>query len=113
MLKTKTYEVSFPSHDSASAGKYASELNEFISERVVGINTKRRRVDERALDLGTVLQITIESAAISTLAAGIADWLRLRRSAKITVESNGRIVLENVSASDAKEVALEQLKGRK
>jgi hypothetical protein len=88
------------------ANRLAAELSKVVAD-ISGVTDVRREraPDSETMDLGATIGLIVTSTAAASLAHGLADWLRARRNARITVErrENGAyvVVAENVDGRDA------------
>jgi hypothetical protein len=105
-MEKKTFTIEFDEVPLADAAEMAGELGKILLDSGPEICVERRRADLNAQDPGSILAIILAGPAIVAVAKGIADYIRLRRSAKITIKCKGhQVVVSNVSASDAAEIA--------
>ena len=98
-------EISFPGVDEKTAGTFRDELQEFIAANAPEARFTRKRTDDDAQDVGTILIILLGSKVGIELAKGMADWLRQRNTSKIVVRSGDKSVeLDHLSVKSAKEL---------
>ncbi|MFC3502822.1 hypothetical protein ACFOOK_17830 [Micromonospora krabiensis] len=69
--------------DLGHADQLAGDLADFLTRRDPTLPVQRRRTDARSQDFGATLAIVLGSSAVTTLAAGIAAWLRRRQDAHL------------------------------
>jgi hypothetical protein len=82
----------------AELGKTLKSIN-----GVTDVIQQRERAD--TMDYGAALGVVLGTGAAVALANGIADWLRGHRRAKITiVNESGKVILENVTGSEANKI---------
>ena len=72
-------------------------------------SSERKKMDENTMDLGTIVSIVATSGATLALAHGIADWLRSRRSTKLTIErdlstNSIKSVVDQIDPETAKQI---------
>ena len=96
-METYKIQIVVDGGSEATSGRYASELMSTIQSVDASVKAERKRSDPNTMDVGTIIQVVIASQAVALLAAGVADWLRLRSTAKITITKDG-LVAENVTA---------------
>jgi hypothetical protein len=64
------------------------------------------------MDLGGALAVVLSAGAVVELARGIANWLARAPASRVTViRPDGRIIVENISARDAADLAEKLQKG--
>jgi hypothetical protein len=106
------YIIRFDGLEAADAGRAAESLRRSLLEVDPTIKAKRVRTDPEAMDFGVTLSIVLAAPAIIELAKGISNWLNRTHSSKLTViASDGTVILENVSAREAADLA-EKLQAR-
>lgn len=108
-------EFSFPELSASEAGNAADFLEQAINDatRSHGENAiaSRRRTDDRAADLGTVVSIVLGAPATIILTRGIAQAIRAyfgrtnRASLEITRPDGTRITLTDAESRDVAKVA--------
>ena len=99
-------EISFPGVDDKTAGALRDELQEFIAASAPSTRFSRKRADNEAQDVGTILIILLGSKVGIEIAKGIADWLRQRNKSKIVIKAGDKTVeIDNLSVKSAQDVA--------
>jgi hypothetical protein len=96
-----TLEITLPNLDTALANKYTQELMAAIRASTPEVTVDRHNINPQNQDLGTIIGIIVGSAGLTAVAKGIADWLRKRQTANITIKRDGSIIAENVTSADA------------
>lgn len=109
----QTYSIEISGVSESDANKYASELRNLLRSESPNIIVDRKRTDEQSMDFGSSLLLIISSPEIinavdvfapyfTAISNVLSDWVKLRYSAKLTIKnSDGEVILENVSAKDA------------
>jgi hypothetical protein len=73
-------------------GDPARSLADDLREVRGVVSVDRRRDDPSAMNLGSTVQVIVESlqagSALLALAKGVADWLRSRRNTTISIEKS-------------------------
>jgi hypothetical protein len=92
IVAERRVEISFPGVDEKTAGAFRDELQEYIAVNSPGTKFSRKRTDNDAQDVGTILIILLGSKVGIELAKGIADWLRQRNTSKIVVKVGDKSV---------------------
>ncbi|MCU1223070.1 MAG: hypothetical protein JWQ42_1163 [Edaphobacter sp.] len=68
-------KISFPGISDAEANKLAGSLDPTLRSTDKSVAVKRERINPEAQDGGAILAIILGSAAVSSVAKGIAMWL--------------------------------------
>ncbi len=80
----------------------SEELRDMLLDADSALNANTRRVDPNKQDPGGVLEIVLNSSAIVALVTALGAWLKMRRSASITIKTPDReIIAKNITAKDA------------
>jgi hypothetical protein len=109
VMDQHTYIITFEGVSLADANRYAEELRNALLDASSDITVQRRREDPRTLDPGSTLVLLLGTPAVVTVAKAIGDWLKLRVSASLTIETpEKRIVVQNITSKNATQLA-EQL----
>ncbi len=95
------YEISFDDANAADANRYAEELQQILRQVDESVETTSIKPDQNTMDLGTIVGVVVASAAATAVAQGIADWLRKRQDASVTVKENGEVVATNITSEAA------------
>jgi hypothetical protein len=110
------YTIRFDGLEPADAGRAAESLLRSLLEVDPTIQAKRARTDEEAMDFGASLAVILATPAIIALAKGISNWLARTPASKLTVIGpDGKIIVENISAKSAADLAekLQTARGRR
>ncbi len=106
MDQSISYTIWFDQLEPADAGRAAGSLRRSLQEVDPTIQGRRVRDDPEAMDFGAGLAVVLSAGAVVELAKGIANWLARTHSSKLTVtRPDGSIVVENISARDAADLA--------
>lgn len=89
---SKEIKLEFTHLDNLTANKYAIELNQYILREDQYIKTSILS-EEGDMDAGSILTIVLGAPSIIIVAKGIADFLRRRNDAKITIKNKDNIVI--------------------
>src|SRR6266571_5419603 len=101
-----TYIITFDVDSLGDANRYAEELRNALLDASADIIVQRRREDPRAQDFGATLIILLGTPAVVTMVKAIGDWLKLRASASLTIETpEKRIVVQNITSKNAAQLA--------
>ncbi len=101
-----TYLITFDGVSVADANRYAEELSNALLDATPDITVQRRGDDPRAQDFGATLVLLLGTPAVVTVAKTIGDWLKLRTSASLTIETpEKRIVVQRITSKNAAQLA--------
>jgi hypothetical protein len=101
-----SYIIRFDEMEPAEAGRAADSLRRSIQELDPTIEAKRIRANDETMDFGASLAVTLATPAVVALAKGISNWLARTHTSKLTVIGpDERIIVENISARDAADLA--------
>lgn len=105
MSSTREVTVSFDNVSVAEANRLASELRQALLDASPDIKVEQRRGDEHAQDFGATLVLVFGTPAIIALSRGVADWLRKRTTASLTIKTReGAVVASGLSSRDARSI---------
>ena len=105
-MNQQTYIITFDDVSPADANLYADELRNTLLDATPDIIVQRRRDDPRTQDFGATLVLVLGTPAVVTVAKTIGDWLKLRTSASLTIETpEKRIVVQNITSKNAAQLA--------
>ncbi|MGA2127067.1 MAG: hypothetical protein ABSG76_13040 [Xanthobacteraceae bacterium] len=105
-MDDRSFTIEFGDVPLADAVEMAGELGRILLDTGPDVSVARRRSDPNTQDPGSILAVVLAAPAVVAVARGIADYIRLRRKARITIKCNGQqVVVSNVSAADAVEIA--------
>jgi len=68
---------------------------------VQGVTVERARENEESLDFGATLVLVLGTPAVVALAHAIAKWAIRSNQGTITIEPDGRTIVENIDSKDA------------
>jgi len=101
-MSEQTYLLSFEGVSEAEANRYAEELREALIDATPEIAVQRQRENPLAQDLGATLVLIMGTPAVVAAVNAISNWLQKRRSASLTIVTEGKkIVAENLTNKDA------------
>jgi hypothetical protein len=78
-------EISFPSCSASEASVLAASLNSRLRELHRDVEVSQKRENPEAQDAGTILSVILGSAAIASVAKGVAAWLAKHAGTSIEV----------------------------
>ncbi len=105
-MNQQTYIITFDDVSPADANRYADELRNALLDTTPDITVQRRRDDPRTQDFGATLVLVLGTPAVVTVVKTIGDWLKLRASASLTIETpEKRIVVQNITSKNAAQLA--------
>jgi len=116
VLNKYDYLISVEADSENVSDTYARALTDSLRE-IEGVDrVERQKNDENTMDLGAIITVLASSGATLALSQGIADWLRLRRSTKLTIECGAssesiKATVENIDPNTAKQI-VELIRGR-
>jgi hypothetical protein len=87
--------VCFDGTTAAEGNVLADNLKRHLGQVAPHVSGKRRRNDGNAQDMGATLVLLLGAPAVVALAKGIADWIRMRPQARLTIRDKaGNVILE-------------------
>lgn len=105
--------LAFEGASLAEANRFAAELAERLRDSDAPMEVQETRVDPNAQDFGATLAILLGTPAVIALAKGVADWLRMRPDAKITLkDKSGTIIASGLTSADARAIIERKLSGK-
>ena len=108
-----TLTLSFDNADLGEANRFAAELGELLRDADAPIAVREARADPNAMDFGATLVIVLGTPAVIALAKGIADWLRMRPNARVTLkDKDGSVVASGLTSADARAIIEQRLAAR-
>jgi hypothetical protein len=106
MEQSSRYTIRFDKMEPADAGRATESLRRSLQEVDPTIQAKPIRADDEAMDFGASLAVILATPAIVALAKGISNWLARTHTSKLTVIGpDGKIIVENIGARDATDLA--------
>ena len=102
----QTYIITFDGISVSDANKYADELRDILLDTTPDIVVQRRRDDARKQDFGSTLVLILGTPAVAAVVKAIGDWLKLRTSATLTIETPEKhLIVRNITSKDAAQLA--------
>jgi hypothetical protein len=93
--------LSFEGVTQDEGNRYATDLREFLAAMDSRVQVEQRRERADSQDFGATLVLVLGTAAVNTLARGIAAWLQRNSGARITVKTaTGELVAEGLDSKD-------------
>jgi hypothetical protein len=97
-----TYTIKFDGVHSAEANRFASELRNFLLDATSDVKVDQKRDDSQTQDFGSTLVLILGTSSVTIIARAIGNWLQLRNSASLTIEtSDKKIIATNITSKDA------------
>jgi Effector Associated Constant Component 1 len=98
----ETVTLSFTDATPDEGNRYAKDLRDFLVDADPHLRVAQRRERDDAQDFGATLVLVLGTTAVSTLAGGIAVWLRRNSGARITLKNaKGELLAEGLDSKDA------------
>ena len=96
-MTTTEIKVSFPDENPRVAGQLAADfensMKKALHDQGDNASVALEKSNPDALDVGTIIGIIFASQATIALAKGIADWMRRKNQASVTIAApDGRII---------------------
>jgi hypothetical protein len=111
-MDRREFEIDVEGSTDSESEIYTIELEGVILNASRDVEVSRIKRDQSTMDLGATIGVVIMSAAATTLAHGIADWLRKRPGAKIRIKDGlQEIEMGGMSGKDTARI-LEILTGK-
>lgn len=105
-MSQQAYVITFEGTSPAEANRYTSELRDVLLDVSPDIQVERRRDNPHTQDFGTTLVLILGTSSATVIARAIGDWLKLRNSASLTIETtDGRMHIQNITSKDAARLA--------
>ncbi len=96
------YIIKFDGVSTAEANRYASELRNALLDATPDIRVDQKRDDRSTQDFGSILVLILGTSSVTTIAKALGNWLQLRSSASLTIETPERkIIATNITSQDA------------
>jgi hypothetical protein len=112
-MQQDTVVLSFPGCSAKDANLHVQTLAESLTYTDPNLTLERRRDRTDTQDFGATLAIILGSAAVSTLARGIANWLARNSGARIDITTeDGQVLASNLNSGDVPRI-IEALSGRR
>jgi hypothetical protein len=109
VMNAHEFILSFDNVSVADATQFASELRNDLLTISEDIDVEQRRDRTDTQDFGATLAIILGTPAVLALAKGIADWLRKRPTAQLTIKKqNGQVtevIAAGITSEDAAKIA--------
>jgi hypothetical protein len=88
------------------AGSFASDLRRELLDAAPGITVAHRRANSETMDFGATLGLVIGTSAATSVAHGIATWLRRNSGVSLSIETpSGTVVADNLNSANAQGIA--------
>ena len=101
-MDQQTYIITFDGVSTADANIYAEELRDVLLDTTPEITVQRRRDNPLTQDFGATLVLILGAPSVVAVVKAIGDWLRLRTSASLTIETPDKhIVVQHITNRDA------------
>lgn len=105
-MNRQAYVIKFTGVSIADANRYARELRDTLLDAAPDIQVERRRDEPRSQDFGATLVLILGTSSVTVIAKAIGDWLKLRNSASLTMETpEGHMLIQNITSKDAAKLA--------
>ena len=103
---SQVLEFEVMSENASESDRLTGELAGMISASASDAKVARFKRDPAAMELGTILAVTLGSQTAATAVAhGIGTWIAKRRSVKLTVRKDGSLIAENITSGEAIKLA--------
>ena len=110
MATEQQLTLSFEGANVAEVNRFAAELAERLRDADAPINVRETRADPSAQDFGATLVLVLGTPAVIALAKGVAAWLAMRPSAKVTLKGrDGTVIASGLTSADARAVIEQRL----
>ncbi len=110
-MDKQTCIISFGKVSEAERGVCAAELRDMLLDADGSLKVDTRRADPNRQDPGGILEIVLNASAVVGLVTTLGVWLKMRRSASITIKTpDGKVIAKNITAKDAADLADKFLK---
>lgn len=104
-MNQHSYIIKFNSISAAEANRYTSELRNMLLDSTADVTVERRREDPSTQDLGTTLVLILGTSSVTAIAKALGDWLKLRNSVSLTIESaEGKVIVTNLTGKESLQV---------
>ena len=100
-MEQQIYIIKFEDISIAEADRYASELRDILLDATPDVRIDRMRDNPQTQDLGATLALILGTPAVTAIAVAMGNWLKLRNSASLTIEKDGRVIAKNITSKDA------------
>ncbi len=105
-MNQEAYVIKFDEASIAKASQHANELRDVLLAATPDISVDRRRDDPHTQDFGSTLVLVLGTSSVTIIAKAIGDWLQLRNSASLTIETpEKKIIATNIKSKDATKLA--------
>ena len=92
-MSAKPIVISFGDATTAEGNRFAATFTETLRDIDPSIRVVRIKEKAETQDFGTSLAVILGTAAVSTLAKGIASWLARNSGARIEFRREGKVVM--------------------
>jgi hypothetical protein len=101
-MNQQEYIIKFNSISVAEANWYASELRSTLLDSTPDVTVERKRDDIHTQDFGSTLVLILGTSTVTTIAKVLGDWLKLRNSVSLTIESaEGKVIVNNLTSKES------------
>jgi hypothetical protein len=105
-MDRQIYAIKINGASPVDVSRYAEELRDVLLDVTPDIEVHRRRDNPYTQDFGATLVLVLGAPAVVSIANALGNWLKLRSSASLTIEtSDKKVVMQNVTSRDAAKLA--------
>jgi hypothetical protein len=105
MPRSETVILSFTGATPDEGNRYARDLNTFLHDVSSDIQAEQCRERDDSQDFGATIVLVLGTAAVSTLAQGIAAWLRRNAGVRLSVKkASGELIAEGLDSKDVAQI---------
>lgn len=105
-MDRQIYTININGDSPADISRYAEELRDMLLDVTPDIEVHRRRDNPYTQDFGATLVLVLGAPALVSIANALGNWLKLRSSASLTIETpDKKIVVQNITSQDAARLA--------
>jgi hypothetical protein len=104
--ETLGLRIEFEGVESKVAGQYARQLADAVQGTDPSVHASLSPSDPQHQELGTILGVVLGAKAVVVVSKGIADWLKARHQASITIKCrSGQVVAKNITSKEVDSLA--------
>jgi hypothetical protein len=105
-MDEQTFVLSFDEAPIGDANRYASDLRSDLLDAAPAANITQARQNPYTQDFGATLVLVLAAPSIVAVAKSLGDWLMRHNRVSVTIKtSQGQVVMQNVTANDARQLA--------